>query len=104
MEVQFFDVSLEEFIASLDKPTGAKVFRAIDLLERFGSTLGMPHSKKISPQLFELRTKGQREVRILFTFYKNNAVLLHGFVKKTERIPSRELQVAIQKLYTLDRI
>ncbi len=104
MEVQFFDEALVKFIRTLEQSTGAKIFRAIDLLERFGSTLGMPHSKKIALRLFELRIRGQQEVRILYAFHNNTAMLLHGFVKKTDRIPARELRTALQKLATLDKV
>ena len=105
MEVSYFDSTLEKFILRLEKATIAKVLRTVALLERFGSVLGMPHSKKVAPQLFELRIRGRQEVRILYAFYKNNtAILLHGFIKKSERIPARELHTALQKLRTLDTI
>jgi len=62
MKVVFFDSELEKFISSLEKPTIAKVLRTIDLLESFGHLLGMPHSKKVSPHLFELRIRGKQEI------------------------------------------
>ena len=43
MEIRIFDISLEKFIRSLQKPTIAKVLRTIDLLEEFGQKLGPPH-------------------------------------------------------------
>ena len=101
MRIQFFDNSLEQFIKNLEKPTIAKVLRTIDLLERFGHDLGMPHSKKIGDQLFELRIRGKQEIRILFTFHKQAAVLLHGFIKKSQQIPLKEIALARQKLKTL---
>lgn len=47
MYIQVFDSSLEKFISKLDKFTIAKILRTIDLLERFGRNLGLPHSKKV---------------------------------------------------------
>jgi len=41
-------------------------------------------------------------VRILFTFYKNEAILLHGFIKKSQKIPSREIKTALKKIDRLD--
>lgn len=104
MKIDFFDNKLEKFIRTLDKITVAKVLRTVDLLERFGYQLGMPHSKKIDERLFELRVRGAQEVRIFFTFYNNAAVLLHGCVKKSQRIPGKELSLAHKKLAALDRV
>lgn len=101
MKICFFDTQLEKIIQSLDKPTVAKVLRTIDLLETFGHKLTPPHSKKIHIQLFELRIRGKQEVRIFYTFHKNKAVLLHGFIKKSKKIPKKELQLTLQKLKML---
>ena len=104
MEVRILDVSLEKFIKSLQKPTIAKVLRMIDLLEKFGQKLGPPHTKKVSARLFELRIAGRQEVRIFYTFHKSKNFLLHGFVKKSQKIPKKEIKVALQKLKLLDRV
>ncbi len=102
MEIQLFDDAIEQFIRSLEKPIIAKTLRVIDLLEGFGSKLGMPHSKKVEKNLFELRVCSIQEIRIFYTFHKNFVVLLHGFIKKSQRIPKRELNVALRKLKALD--
>ncbi|KKU11687.1 MAG: Phage derived protein Gp49-like protein (DUF891) [Parcubacteria group bacterium GW2011_GWC2_45_7] len=96
MEVQFFDEKIEQFIDDLEKQTIAKVLRTIDLLKQFGHQLGMPHSKKIDHRLFELRVKGQQEVRIFYTFHRDTVFLLHGFVKKSQKIPEKKLRTAHQ--------
>ncbi len=103
MQIKILNSTLEQFIQSLEKRTIAKVLRTIDLLERFGHELGMPHSKKIRASLFELRVRGQQEVRIFYTFQRNAVVLLHGFIKKSQRIPERGLNTAEQKLASLDK-
>lgn len=92
---------VEKFIATLEKPTIAKVLRTIDLLERFGYQLGLPHSKKMKSNLFELRVRGQQEVRIFYTFKKGEIILLHGFIKKSQHIPQCEFKQAIKKLQGL---
>ena len=104
MEVIVRDDGLERFIYSLQKRTIAKVLRTLDLLEMFGNKLGMPHSKKIAPKLFELRIRGEQEVRILYTFSDSKAILLTGFVKKSEKIPWREIERARRKLALVDSI
>ena len=51
MKARAFDKSIGRFIASLDKKTGPKVVRTIELLEEYGPKLGMPHSRKVRDTL-----------------------------------------------------
>ena len=104
MEITFFDKAIEIFLTKLEKPTIAKVLRTVDLLERFGNQLGMPHSKSVGRGLFELRIRGPQEIRLIYTFSDNRAIILHGFVKKSQKIPQKELIIAQQKLLSLDTI
>lgn len=92
---------VEKFIMALQKSTIAKVLRNIDLLERFGYQLGSPHTKKIRDDLFEIHIRGRQEVRIFYIFSKRKIILLHGFVKKTQKIPQRELKAALRKFKDL---
>src|SRR3990167_641452 len=82
MQIHIFP-EVEKFITSLEKQTVAKVLRTIDLLEKFSHNLGIPHSKKVAKHLFELRVRGQQEVRIFYCFYHDGLYLLHGFIKKS---------------------
>ena len=102
MKVKFFDDGVEKFIASLEAQTVARVLRTIDLLEMFGNRLGPPHTKKIEPGLFELRVRGRQEVRLFYAFQKGEIIVLSGFVKKTERIPWKELETVRYRLRSLD--
>lgn len=102
MRIETLDKSIDAFLLALEKPTQAKAIRALDLLEEFGYRLGMPHSKKVGKELFELRIRGKQEVRIFYAFRKNNIILLHGFIKKSQKIPVKEFQTALQKLSLLD--
>ena len=114
MEINILGASLDKFIKSLEKPTIAKVLRIIDLLERFGFNLGLPHSKKVGAQLYELRIRGAQlyelrirgaqEVRLFYCFHKSRIFLLHGFIKKSQRIPRREINLALKKARCLDKI
>ncbi len=102
MDVKFFDNKIEKFLNTLNPETTARALRTIDLLEAFGHELGFPHSKKVESRLFELRIRGRQEVRLLYTFHQDAAVVLHGFIKKSERTPLREIEVARRKLKALD--
>ena len=78
----------------------AKILREIDLLEEFGLSLGMPHIRKIkNTELWELRIKHSSNVfRILFKDFNDTFVLLHGFQKKDNKTPKRELNIALKRL------
>src|SRR3989344_1657229 len=97
MIVKTLDQDLEDFFSQLERPAHSRVMRMIDLLRTFGSNLRMPYSKSLGNSLFELRTRGQQEIRVFYTFFENQAILLHGFIKKTKQTPAREIQTAESK-------
>ena len=89
---------VEVFIKSQSRKTIAKVANEIDLLEKHGNLLRMPHSKMISKKLFELRIRGKEEIRIIYTFKSHKIYLLHAFKKKTQRTPAKEINTAIRRI------
>lgn len=89
---------VEEFIKSLEPPTIAKVTHVIDLLEKHGPLLGMPHSKYLSSKLYELRARGRQEVRVIYAVAGNKIYLLHGFRKHSQKTPSKEIDTALKRL------
>ncbi len=95
------DVDL--FIPTLQKPTQAKWLRSLILLEQNNIALGMPHARRITNNLFELRIRGNQEVRAFFTYIHSRIYILHAFVKKTQKIPNRELKTAEKRLDLLTR-
>ena len=101
MRIIFFDTEVEDFIQALEPENIAKTLRTIELLEKFSYKLGMPHSKKVGKDLFELRIHGTKFIRIFYTFHKSQIVLLHCFNKKSKKIPKNELKNSLQKLKAL---
>ncbi|MBT3249493.1 MAG: type II toxin-antitoxin system RelE/ParE family toxin [Candidatus Pacebacteria bacterium] len=91
-------LSVEDFIDKLQPKTIAKVLRTTDLLEKFGYQLSMPHSRKIKDNLFELRVRGKQEVRIFYCFSSGKIILIHGFIKKKQKISNREIRKALKVL------
>ena len=77
-------------------------FRRIDLLEEEGALLREPYSKAVEDEIFELRAKqGSDITRVLYFFViGQKAVLTNGFVKKTQKIPKSEKDLA--KKYKAD--
>jgi phage-related protein len=61
--------------------------------------MGMPLVEKLSPYLWEIRTKVPDGIaRVMFTVDGQLMVLLHGFIKKTQRIPQKEVATAKARL------
>lgn len=65
-----------------------------------GPNLGEPHTKAMGGGLFELRLKGAEGIARVFycTQVSRRIVMLHSFIKKTDRTPKRELEVAQVRL------
>lgn len=66
----------------------------------FGWPIGMPVCRPIGGNLYETRStlSDGTEARILFTLFKSDMVLLHGFIKKTQKTPKREMDIAKRRL------
>lgn len=92
---------VEAFIKVQQSQTQAKIAHLLDLLEKYGPLLGMPHIKKIATDLFELRIRGREEIRIFFTCKEKNIYLLHGFKKKTQKTPVKEIALALKRRLAL---
>jgi phage-related protein len=64
----------------------------------YGWPIGMPVCKDLKNGLLEVRTElPGRICRILFSIHGKRMVLLHGFVKKTQKTPQRELDTALER-------
>jgi phage-related protein len=108
-EIEFYkkengDSPVEEFLESLSTKMRAKAIREIDLLEEFGILLPKPHARDIEGEkykgLWELRIKVATDIARTFYFLAsgNKFVLLHGFIKKDEKTPVSELEIARKRM------
>ena len=65
---------------------------------QFGWPLGMPVVRKLEPGLWEVRTDlGDCIARVIFTLAGTDMLLLHGFIKKSQKTPAPELHTARQR-------
>jgi phage-related protein len=85
-----------------EMPAGllARYIRYTDRMEEHGPDLGMPHTRAMGEGLFELRLKASEGIgRVFFcTVIGRKIVILHYFVKKTEKTPPNELAIARRRL------
>ena len=95
-------IPVKEFLISLDYDMRAKMIRTLEMLQKNGPALREPHSKELEDGIFELRAKfGSNISRVLYFYDKERLVLLtNGFVKKTQKTPMQEIELA--KAYRTD--
>ncbi len=90
---------LRKWFKQLNKQNILAILEDIKTLE-LRWPIGLPLVKKINPKLWELRSRLNRQtVRIIFTIDKENKriVLLHGFVKKTNKLPTNLIKLALKR-------
>ena len=85
-----------EFLDSLDNKMAAKLVGLMELLEEKGTDLRLPYSSYLEDGIFELRCKqGSNVTRSLYFFYEGNIIVVtNGFVKKTQKTPRNEINLA----------
>jgi len=93
-------VPVRDFVDALDITTYRKFIYKKELLEEFGPRLPMPHARYMGAGLYELRFTGSDgAIRVFYFFAEHNSIiLLHAFIKKTEKTPSNELDTAYKRM------
>ncbi len=92
-------ISLKHFLQNT-----AQKFFGIDLLEKLGISIKEPYAKPIKGEkykdLWELRIQQGSDASRIFYFLPigNNFILLHGFLKKENKTPVRELETAMANM------
>ncbi|WP_250126363.1 type II toxin-antitoxin system RelE/ParE family toxin [Chroococcidiopsis sp. CCMEE 29] len=94
---------VREWLKSLDKEDRYLIGSDIKTVE-FGWPVGMPTCRPMGDGLFEVRTNlpRGRTARVLFCIYDNQMVLLHGFIKKTQKTPKKDLELASDRKRKLE--
>jgi phage-related protein len=90
---------VREWLLSLSKEDRRLLGEDIATVE-FGWPVGMPVCRPLGHQLWEVRStlSGHRIARVIFSVAGNHMVLLHGFIKKSQKTPSEDLALARKRL------
>jgi len=90
---------VKKFIDRLSKKQKVKVFRLFQTYQEYGLLSTIPHTKKIAnTKLWEMRILGKDNIRIIYIIKtKKSLLLLHGFIKKSQRAPKREIKTALER-------
>lgn len=95
-----------DFIRSLNEKQQRKMMRILTTVETYGLVTAIPHIKKlIDSPLWEIRILGQDNIRVLYvTKEQDMIIILHGFIKKTQKTPLKEIRVALQRLKEMENV
>lgn len=90
---------VKQFIDSLVAKQQAKILRIFQYIEEYGLRIALPHIKKlINTPFWEIRILGRDNIRIIYvTLTKAGILVLHGFIKKTQKTPEKELNTALKR-------
>jgi phage-related protein len=94
------NVPVEDFLVSLPEKDRARIAWTINLLEEYSLQLSSPYVKHLRGKLWELRIRAGRSVYriIYFAYVGQRFILLCGFLKKTQKTPRRELEIAERRM------
>ena len=89
---------VREWLKQIDPANRKRIGEDLYTLQ-LGWPVGMPLARKLEPNLWELRSHIPNGiVRIMFTEEKEALILLHGFIKKSKKLPASELALATKRL------
>ena len=91
-----------DWIMSLDKEQRKTIGEDLKTVE-FGWPLGMPLVRSLGRGLWEVRISLRENIaRIIFKMVSHKMVLLHGFIKKTQKTPTQDLELALRRAKSLE--
>jgi len=90
---------VREWILELSPEDRKGVGRDIQKVE-FGWPLGMPYCRSLGDGLWEVRSNlaDGKIGRVIFCVERERIVLLHGFIKKTQKTPAQDLTLAMKRM------
>ena len=98
--IRYYSLEVQEYVMALPVTLQARYINLTRRMMEFGPNLGLPHTDAFGGGLFELRLKGAEGIaRVFFcTLVDKDIVMLHCFVKKSQKTPAKELNIARNRL------
>ena len=104
--VETLNETVDTELALLPADMRARLTRIAELIEAVGlPSVREPHVRHMRGPIWEIRLKGKAGIaRALYiTVREQRVIILRAFVKKTERTPSSEIELALQRAKELKR-
>ena len=98
--IEYYSEEVGDAILALPDTLAARYLVLTRRMTAIGSNLGPPHTDSFGGGLFELRLKGAEGIaRVFFcTLLGRRIMMLHSFVKKTQKTPLREIEIARKRM------
>lgn len=98
--IEYYDDAVAEEILALPDTLAARYVVLTRRIVAVGPNLGAPHTDAFGDGLFELRLKGQEGIaRVFFcALVGRRVMMLHSFIKKTQKTPQREIEIARKRM------
>jgi phage-related protein len=98
--IEFYSEKVEADTIGFPAGILAHLVHILEMIEEMGPNLGMPYTRPMGDGLFEIRAKGREGIgRSLFCTVKGRKIIiLHSFIKKSQKTPRRELKTAITRM------
>ena len=102
-KVTFYSERVEKEILAFSTGILADLLHILEMIEELGPNLGKPHTAPMGDGLFEIRAKGKEGIgRSFFAIaMKDEIIILHSFIKKSQKTPKKELDKARKRLKEL---
>ena len=98
--VELLDDRVREELESLPADMQARFRRIVELIQGYGlERVHEPHVKHLEGTLWEMRMKGKDGISraVYVTAKGQRVVVVRVFVKKTQKTPRREIEIALQR-------
>ena len=104
--IGFYSKRVENEVLSLPAGMLARFIRYAERMEVYGPDLGMPHTRSVGEGLSELRLKAAEGIGRVFycTLLGQKIMVLHQFVKKSEKTPRKELAIARRRMKEVEDV
>lgn len=103
--IEYYNDAVQQELFRLPDSLKAQYIRLSGAMQEYGANLGKGHTKPLRDGLFELRLRGKEGIaRVMYcTLIGKRIVMLHCFIKKTQKTPKRELDTALARLKEVKR-
>jgi len=98
--IEYYSDKLARMILKMPSGLLARYIHVSDLMLKFGPNLGKPHTRAMGEKLFEMRLKSKEGISRIFYCTKigKKIIILHFFIKKTQKTPTKEIEIARKRL------
>lgn len=103
--VSCLNARVEAELFSLPKDMRARFLHISELLQEFGpQQVGLPHVRPLENKLWEMRLKGRAGIgrAIYIAASGQRLIVLHLFIKKSQKTPRRAIEIAMRRLRELE--